>query len=751
MNLKPEVQIKFARLIYCGLWFFAFPFPIATLSAAPMLTRWAATVSPTNVLAEYPRPQMRRERWQNLNGLWNYAITADAQDPPATFTNQILVPFPLESSLSGVSRHLDGHSTLWYRRSFTVPTAWRGQRLLLHFGAVNWEARVYLNRRLISCHRGGYDAFACDLTSAANWSGSNELTVAVMNPPEGDQPRGKQSRSPEGIFYTPSSGIWQTVWLEPVPLVAIEELDLVPDLKTNAALRARVMANTLGEDFQVEISARFGQQEAGHGSGAPGTEIAVPLTICQTWSPSTPSLYDVEITLRRGEEKLDRVQSYFGLRQIRVGTDEFGQRRLLLNGEPLFELGVLDQGFWPDGLYTAPSDEALKFDLETAKSLGFNLVRKHVKVEPERWYYWADRLGLLVWQDMPSGNNTTEDGRRQFDAELQRMVEQHINHPCIVMWVLFNEGWGQGQCDTERLVRRLKILDPTRLVDDASGWTDMKVGDVVDLHSYPQPQVPRPEPYRASVLSEFGGFGLLNVDTNHSWSQQTWCYQTLPDAGQLGAHCCAALDRVWSMEEENGLAAAVYTQLADVETECDGFLTYDRAVLKVDAAAIKAASRRPLRLAEAHPLMLVPEAQQGAFSWSYTTNQPTAGWMQPDFQATDWRVGTGGFGTVGTHGAIVNTTWNTDDIWLRREFTLEPTFRPPAALLIHHDEDVEVYLNGVLAATANGFIERYAPFEIAPKARQALHAGRNLLAVHCHQTIGGQFIDVGLIAGPRDH
>jgi hypothetical protein len=620
--------------------------------AAPLVTRWAATVSPTNVLAEYPRPQMAREQWQNLNGIWNFIISDDHEAPARSFTNQILVPFPVESFLSGVGRRLDEHSSLCYRRSFSVPANWRGQRLLLHFGAVNWSMRVYLNGLLIGSHRGGYDAFSFDLTSAANWSTENDLMVAVTNPTEGDQPRGKQSRNPEGIFYTPSSGIWQTVWLEPVPAVAIEELSLVPDLDARA-LRARVMVNSLAEDLEVEITARFAGQEAGRRSGAPGTEVVVPLTVGQSWSPSTPALYELEITLRRGVEALDRVRSYFGLRKIGVATDVSDQR-LFLNGEPLFELGVLDQGFWPDGLYTTPSDEAIRFDLETVKRLGFNLVRKHVKVEPERWYYWADRLGLLVWQDMPSGNNTTEEGRRQFEMELQRMVQQHANHPCIVMWALFNEGWGQGQSETERLVRRVKILDPTRLVDNASGWTDTKTGDVADLHSYPLPIAPPPELRRASVLGEFGGLGLIAENHDHTWSQQTWNYLAVPDTNQLTAHCCALLDKVWALQQENGLAAAVYTQLADVETECNGFLTYDRAVLKVDPAAIAATCRPPLRLSEAHPSMLVPEAQQGAFSWNYTTNAPSIGWIQPDFHAAGWRVGTGGFGTQ-TSGSIVNT------------------------------------------------------------------------------------------------
>jgi hypothetical protein len=341
---------------------------------------------------------------------------------------------------------------------------------------------------------------------------------------------------------------------------------------------------------------------------------------------------------------------------------------------------------------------------------------------------------------MPSGNNATEAGRRQFEMELQRLVELHANHPSIVMWVLFNEGWGQAQSETERLVRRLKVMDPTRLVDNASGWTDLKAGDVIDLHSYPDPLAPAPEQRRAGVLGEFGGLNL-KVE-NHTWSQQTWGYQAMANASRLTDQYCALLDKVWTLQREEGLAAAVYTQLTDVETECNGFLTYDRAVLKVAPDDITPANRQLP--------MLLPEAQQGEFTWSYTTNAPPADWMFPAFAAAAWPAGKGGFGTRLGPGAIVNTAWTTSDIWLRREFNLEPGFRAPGALVMYHDEDAEVYLNGVLAAKVDGFVVRYRQFPISPEATRALRPGRNVMAVHCHQTTGGQFIDVGLAAGPSD-
>jgi len=602
----------------------------------------------------------------------------------------------------------------------------------LHFGAVDWSARVFVNGQLLGVHRGGYDAFSFDATKGLRWDQENELLVAVMDPTEGDQPRGKQTRKVEGIFYTPSSGIWQTVWLEPVPSVHIQSLGLVPDFAA-PALRVTVLANSFSEGLQAQVTVSLGGREMGRATGVVGAEMKIPLGERHAWSPSRPDLYDVSVTLQRGKEIIDHVSSYFGLREVHVGIDGAGVRRLFLNGEPLFQLGVLDQGFWPDGLYTAPTDAALRYDIETAKRLGFNLVRKHVKVEPERWYYWADKLGLLVWQDMPSGNNSSEAGRRQFQAELDRLIDQKANHPAIIMWVLFNEGWGQH--DTERLARRLKAADPTRLVDSASGWTDLKVGDVIDFHSYPQPLAPPPEAMRAGVLGEFGGLGL--GVSNHTWSaRQPWGYQLLPDAERLTDEYVKLLRRVWELQASNGLAAAIYTQITDVETECNGFLTYDRELLKMDAGKVRRANLNPPKL--------LPDARDGKFSWAYTTSPPATNWMQPDCDATGWQTGIGGFGAANPPDTIINTEWKTTDIWLRREFELKPGFRAPALLTMYHDEDAEVYLNGVLATSATGFVTNYQDHPLASEAQKALHVGRNVIAVHCRQTSGGQFIDVGL-------
>ena len=710
-------------------------------AVAPLMTRWAAEVSPTNALPEYPRPQLVRPDWLNLNGLWDYAITPATTDKAPAFESQILVPFPVESALSGVMRRLDEKSALWYRRYFTVPSAWAGRRVRLHFGAADWQARVLVNGKEVGQHRGGYDDFTFDITERLKPTGEQELIVAVTDATEGDQPRGKQSRKPEGIFYTPCSGIWQTVWLEPVSGACIDDLSLVPDLDASA-LRLRVSANSLADSVQVEAVASASGREAGRVTGPANQELRLALVSPHQWSPDDPFLYDLRITLKEGERVLDAVTSYFGMRKIGLRHEGEGVTRLMLNDRFFFQTGTLDQGYWPDGIYTAPTDAALRYDIEFLKQAGFNLARKHVKVEPERWYYWCDKLGLLVWQDMPSGNNSTPEGRTRFEAELQRMVEGRHNHPSIILWVLFNEGW--GQYDTERLTQWLKALDPSRLVTDASGWTDKRVGDIIDAHSYPGPESPSPEAERAAVLGEFGGLGL-GVD-EHTWSKRFWGYQAMADRQTLTARYSSLLARVWTLQDSFGLSAAVYTQTTDVETECNGLITYDRAVCKLDLPQVRAANRGESRDQRFH--VIVSDALYGRPSWRYATEKPGADWFKPGFNAAGWKEGVAGFGTEQTPGARVHTVWNSEDIWLRREFTPNHDDLSKARLQLHHDEDVEIYLNGVLAASAAGFVKDYYEMDISPEAAATLKQGVNLLAVHCHQTQGGQYIDVGIVAPP---
>jgi hypothetical protein len=624
---------------------------------------------------------------------------------------------------------------------------------------VDWAATVWVNGKKLGAHRGGYDGFDFDVTDALKVGAEQELVVGVWDPTDrGTQPRGKQVLHPGGIMYTPTTGIWQTVWLEPVPEAFIEGLTITPDVDRKL-VRVQTHLHGAGDRHRIRISALWDRTDAGaaygHESNMETNAIFDPQNVklreIKLWSPDSPFLYDLRVQLLDGNRVVDEVWSYFGMRKIAVGRDHKGITRLLLNGAPCFMLGPLDQGFWPDGTYTAPTDEALRYDIEMMKKLGFNMARKHVKVEPERWYYWCDKLGLLVWQDMPSGDRGVAPGKgeiersaesaRDFERELNAMIDGRRNHPSIVQWVVFNEGW--GQFDTARLTRWVKELDPTRLADCASGWNDMGVGDVHDIHVYPGPGSPDAEPARAAVLGEFGGLGL-GIE-GHSWSNKTWGYLGTRDSAELTRKYERLLARVWELKDKPGLCAAVYTQITDVETEGNGLMTYDRAILKLDAERASAVnggdlSRVP-QLTE-----VVPTSREKPQTWRYTALRPAEGWYRPGFDDASWKEGPGGFGTKGTPGAVVRTTWDTADIWLRREFTLPEKLPRSLELLLHHDEDAEVYVNGVLAAKVRGFVTEYVDVPIRDEARAALRPGKNTVAVHCHQTTGGQYIDVGLAA-----
>lgn len=573
-----------------------------------LMTPWGEHLDENCILTEYPRPQMRRNSYLNLNGRWEYAIT-DSDESPRRWDGTILVPFSPESALSGVGRSLQPGQTLWYRREVILPQGFipADGRLLLHFGAVDQEAAVYWNGRLLGRHMGGYNAFTLDATDALG--PRNSLVVRVHDDTDASfHSRGKQKTRRGGIWYTPQSGIWQTVWMEAVPRHYIESLRIVP-LFDQSAVEVMVRCSQ-----PLQCEATVDGRTVPFTSGEPAR---IPMPDFRAWSPEDPYLYDLSVTL--GE---DRVESYFGMRKMEVRADRGGVKRLFLNGEPYFQSGLLDQGYWPDGLYTAPSDEALIYDIQTAKAMGFNLLRKHIKVEPMRWYYHCDRLGMLVWQDMPSGGGkyrfstitlplvtgihrrdnhyrafarASSQGRGEYMDELEEMVGQLFNAPSVVLWVPFNEGW--GQFDSTLVMERLRALDPTRPVDPASGWHDQGAGELRSLHVYFKPfRFRRDRRGRALALSEFGGYNL-RVD-GHCFNQKDYGYRRLPDAAALWWDFSRLYEREVLPAVPRGLCASVYTQLSDVEDELNGLMTYDRRVVKLDADEVRELNER---LKEASP------------------------------------------------------------------------------------------------------------------------------------------------------
>jgi len=532
---------------------------------------------------------MTRPRWQNLNGVWQFAIVNDfATDLPIgrELPERILVPFAMESSLSGVGKHAE---RIVYRRKFSRPPMNAGERLLLNFGAIDWEAHVYVNGREVGSHQGGYDPFSLDITDALRpGTGPQEIVIGVYDPTDKfGQPRGKQVSNPEGIWYTPVTGIWQTVWLEPIPAASIASLAMTPDVD-GGALRLTVRGRGTSGSERVEAVATSGGRVVGHVEGVPGSELRLPVPNAHLWSPDDPFLYDLQVTLRGSSGQIDRVDSYFGMRKVGLTKDSKGFTRIALNGKPVFQLGPLDQGWWPDGLYTAPTDEALRSDIQTMKDLGLTMVRKHIKVEPARWYYYADKLGLPIWQDMPSGWNDSQLARSHFESELRAMIENRRNSPSIVVWVPFNEKW--GQFDTKRIVGIIQSLDKSRVVNDVSGWQHEGVGDIVDVHRYQGPQAMYGTRDRASVVGEFGGLGYKVP--GHTWAGEGWGYAGLfGTQSDLNDRYDLLMKRMWHLRDTHGMSAGVYTQLTDVEVELNGYLTYDRAVLKFDTARTAAVNR----------------------------------------------------------------------------------------------------------------------------------------------------------------
>lgn len=596
------------------------------------MSRWEKQLTPENAWREYPRPQLIRKQWQNLNGMWDYAITPKTASQPTDFSGQILVPFCVESTVSKVNKSLTADQRLWYRRTVSVPADWAGQRVLLHFGAVDYECNLWVNGGLVGSHTGGSDAFSFDITDYLK-DGQNQLVLGVTDPTStGEQPRGKQLMNPNGIWYTPVSGIWQTVWMEPVPKQAyIEEVKLTPELDSGR-VRVDVLLDKPANNYTtaIRLTAMDGTQTVATTLVRAGRTGYLSIKNPKLWSPDSPFLYDFKTELvtvadpfgdtprnkrpRQDEalnkafasatvtgSPLDVVTGYFAMRKITTGRGPVAnQPVLLLNNKFVFQNGPLDQGWWPGSLLTPPSDEAMAFEIDFLKKSGFNMLRKHIKVEPDRYYYLCDKLGILVWQDMPSGflegqNEAPGDqsepirrskGKEQFELELRRMMNRLHNHPSIVTWVVHNEGW--GQYDNKRLADWVKALDPSRTVNASSGWNDLGAGDFFDIHTYePEPNAPAPKTNRVVVIGEFGGIGW--PVQGHLWNPEmrNWGYQTYQSADEVLKAYQKKYAKIVEYYQKQALSAAVYTQTTDVEGEVNGLLTYDREVIKIPIETLK--------------------------------------------------------------------------------------------------------------------------------------------------------------------
>ncbi len=591
------------KTLFLALTFLAFAGMVAGQGWKPagerIKTEWAAKIDPANPLPEYPRPQMARSDWKNLNGLWEYAITPKEANIPSVYDGKILVPFAVESSLSGVQRNVGDDKVLWYRTTFTKPENWKADRLLLHFGAVDWKSDIWINNIKVGTHQGGYTPFCFDITPFMVKGKPQEIIVRVWDPTDnGYQPRGKQVNRPEGIWYTPVTGIWQTVWIEPVAQSYISHLKTIPNVDGG---NITVMASAEGAQFSdiIEVKVLSEGKVISTARAAAGQEVLAAVPDARLWSPESPFLYDLEVAIVRNGVVTDRVTSYFGMRKISTKRDKNGIVRLQLNNKDYFQFGPLDQGWWPDGLYTAPTDEALLYDIKKTKDFGFNMIRKHVKVEPARWYWHCDREGILVWQDMPSGDQSPQWQMRNFfnGKELQRsqqsessfrnewkaIIDLTISNPCIVTWVPFNEAWGQFK--TIEISEWTKNYDPSRLVNPASGGNHYDTGDMLDMHNYPEPAMGLYDSKRSCVLGEYGGIGL--AVEGHLWETgRNWGYvqyKTSDEATKAFIKLAETLKRLVA----SGYSAAVYTQTTDVEVEVNGLMTYDRKVIKLNEDEVR--------------------------------------------------------------------------------------------------------------------------------------------------------------------
>lgn len=712
-----------------------------------MMTRWGKTVTPENVWKQYPRPQLKRDTWQNLNGMWEYAIAPKDAKQPKSFDGEILVPFAVESALSGVGKTVLPEDRVWYRRTFEVPAEWKGKNIILHFEAVDWESSVWVNGKLVGTHKGGSKAFSFDVTRYLK-RGEQELVVSVWDPTDqGMQARGKQVLNPRGIWYTPVSGIWQTVWMEPVSKTSIQSVYPVADIdKKQVKLHTSLAGAKGGEEILVKVTNEneivLEKKFSSHG------ELVLDIPSPKLWTPESPELYHMEISILKNGQLLDHVDTYFAMRKISMVKDSRGFQQMQLNNETIFQYGTLDQGWWPDGLLTPPSAEAMLYDMEVLKEMGFNMLRKHIKVEPSLYYYYADSLGLLVWQDMVSGFATEHrseqhvswdaptdwerpaESAKQFEYELKGMIDQLKFFPSIVTWVIFNEGW--GQYETKRVVDWSMNYDKTRIINGVSGWTDRECGHMNDAHQYPGPGMEPAEqnPGRTIVLGEFGGLGL--PVQGHLWNpnMRNWGYRTYSSTPELIKEYTKLMHNLYPLRHR-GLSAAVYTQTTDVEGEVNGLLTYDREVIKIDPELLRIL-HAPLYAADSKTTKdIVTDSELKENEIQFTKNNPGVNWLTS--QKGD------GFKTQ--DGPL--DLKKGESIWALQSFKLND-IPDGISLKILSFGEVKVYLNGKLVLDKRIIGKRhYEHFNIS-EFSGFLKKGENQIAIEAVNFENNAQFDYGL-------
>lgn len=719
----------------------------SNLREAKIMTVWGERVTPENVWREYPRPQLKRDRWQNLNGLWEYAVVSKDANRPQQFDGEILVPFAVESALSGVGKSVSPEERVWYRKTFKIPAGWDDQNVLLHFEAVDWETAVWINGKQAGTHKGGSTAFSFDVTKFLK-KGEQELVVSVWDPTDtGTQPRGKQVLDPKGIWYTPVTGIWKTVWLEPVGKTAIRSVYPVADIDRNQVTLHTALSGTKGgEELRIKV---LNDGETVAEKTLPFTgEVVLDIPSPQLWSPDSPELYQLELAVYRNNKPLDQVRSYFAMRKVSIVNDDQGFQRIQLNNETIFQYGTLDQGWWPDGLLTPPSAEAMRYDMEVLKEMGFNMLRKHIKVEPSLYYYYADSLGLLVWQDIVSGFETAKrseqhvnwndpndwarpaESAAQFEFEMKEEIDQLRFFPSIVTWVIFNEGW--GQYETKRVVDWSMAYDPTRIIDGVSGWTDRNCGHMIDAHQYPGPGMEPAalNPGRVVVLGEFGGLGL--PVQRHLWNpnMRNWGYRTYTSEPELLTEYAKLIHNLLPLRYK-GLSAAVYTQTTDVEGEVNGLMTYDRKVIKMDPDLLRILHAPLYSRAYKKITGLIPDAQAEKQSTLFSAETPEKGWQTAP--------NTGGFKKAETPLTVSKGK----SISAVSTFVLDE-IPDGIALRILAFGNVKVYLNGNVVLDKRIISKRhYEDFNISEFSGY-LRKGKNTLAIGTGEFEAESALDFGL-------